>query len=91
MSTDHFIISIHVYQYILYNTTVSDVFDNRILGTDANHGQAGTFSYTFKTTGTLVYYCKFHAKLDSATHQLVPIMAKDPPLPTMMGSISILP
>jgi len=72
-------------------TTISDVFDNRIPGTDANHGQAGTFSHTFKTTGTLVYYCKIHAKLDSATHQFVPKMATDPPLPAMTGSVTILP
>ena len=72
-------------------TTVSDGFDSRIPGTNANHGEAGTFSHTFKTAGTLVYYCKIHAKLDPTIHQFAPKMATDPPLPAMMGSIAILP
>jgi len=43
-----------------------------ILGTDDNNGQNGTFTLEFDHPGTFVYYCMFHAKLDTDNQPIAP-------------------
>jgi plastocyanin len=63
------------------HTVVSDDFfndaghtgTNQLLpGTDSNGGKPGTVSLTFEHAGTFVYYCRFHAHLDSAHQPVAP-------------------
>ncbi|HEY3291315.1 MAG TPA: plastocyanin/azurin family copper-binding protein [Anaerolineae bacterium] len=63
------------------HTVVSDsMFDSAghkgvdmvIKGTLSNHGMPGTFSLRFTHAGSFVYYCRFHAALDSAHQPVAP-------------------
>src|SRR2546426_2229196 len=48
-----------------FNDAGHNGLNQLIPGTDTNNGQAGTFTLEFDHTGTFVYYCRFHSKLDA--------------------------
>ncbi len=68
-----------------------------LVGTDANHGQPGTFSLRFDHAGTFVYYCRFHAHLDADNQPVAPGPeggiqdAKGNFGTPMMGVVTVLP
>ncbi|MGZ3787353.1 MAG: cupredoxin domain-containing protein, partial [Bacteriovorax sp.] len=43
-----------------------------IPGTDHNGGHPGVISKTFNHSGTFVYYCRFHSKLDKDNQPIAP-------------------
>ncbi|MDQ1425679.1 MAG: Copper binding protein plastocyanin/azurin family [Acidimicrobiaceae bacterium] len=54
-------------------TTAGNTGTNLILvGTDNNGGQAGTLQLTFSQSGTFLYYCRFHARLDKDNQPVAP-------------------
>jgi len=66
-------------------------------GTDNNGGKPGTLTLRFRFPGTFVYYCRFHAHLDSAHQPAAPgpkggIQDPNGNYGTpMMGVITVLP
>ena len=65
--------------------------DLLLRGTESNGGHPGTVTLRFQRPGMFVYYCKFHAHLDSF-HQPAAIGLRGgiPDTP-MMGVITVLP
>jgi plastocyanin len=55
-----------------FNSAGHRGIDHLIPGTDANHGQPGTFTVRFNRAGTFVYYCRFHAHLDADSQPVAP-------------------
>jgi hypothetical protein len=55
-----------------FNTAGHQHFNQLLIGTDANHGQAGTLLLRFDHAGTFVYYCRFHATLDDQNQPVAP-------------------
>jgi plastocyanin len=55
-----------------FNTAGHKGVDHLVRGTDSNHGTPGRFSLRFNHPGTFVYYCRFHAHLDSAKQPAAP-------------------
>jgi plastocyanin len=55
-----------------FNTAGHSRLDVLIKGTDANKGRPGVFSLRFDHPGTFVYYCRFHAHLDSDAQPVAP-------------------
>jgi plastocyanin len=80
-----------------FNTVGNKHIDYLIPGTDKNHGKPGTYRLKFGRPGTFVYYCRFHAHLDSYHQPVAPgpdggIQDKNGNYGTpMMGVITVLP
>jgi plastocyanin len=55
-----------------FNSAGHRGIDHLILGTTANHGKPGTFTVRFRSAGTFVYYCRFHAHLDGDKQPVAP-------------------
>lgn len=64
---DHTVVSDDVFNNAGHNGT-----DHLLPGTDSNGGRPGTFTLTFEHAGTFVYYCRFHAHLDSFHQPVAP-------------------
>ncbi len=68
-----------------------------VKGTNSNGGKPGSYSLRFLRPGTFVYYCRFHAMLDSANQPIAPgpdggIQDANGNFGTpMMGVITVLP
>jgi plastocyanin len=79
-----------------FNTAGHKGVDQLVQGTDSNHGVPGHFSLRFEHPGTFVYYCRFHAHLDSAKQPAAPGPRggiQDPPGnfgTPMMGVVTVL-
>jgi len=55
-----------------FNSAGHRGIDQLIPGTDANHGTPGTLTLRFRHAGTFVYYCRFHAHLDTDSQPVAP-------------------
>ena len=55
-----------------FNTEGHHGLNHLIPGTDNNGGKPGTFTLKFTKTGTFVYYCRFHARLDQDNQPVAP-------------------
>jgi plastocyanin len=55
-----------------FNTAGHRGTDHLLPGTDSNGGQPGRFTLQFDRPGTFVYYCRFHAHLDSSNQPVAP-------------------
>jgi plastocyanin len=89
---DHTVVSDDQFNSAGHNGT------NQLLpGTDSNNGKPGTVTLTFEHAGTFVYYCRFHAHLDSEGQPAAPgprggIQDAGGNFGTpMMGVITVLP
>jgi len=89
---DHTVVSDDVFNTAGHNHT-----DQLLPGTLSNSGNPGTFRLRFTHAGTFVYYCRFHAHLDSANQPVAPgpdggIQDSNGNFGTpMMGVITVLP
>ena len=64
---DHTVVSVDKF------TTAGHRGTNHLLpGLESNNDQPGTFTLTFHRKGRFVYYCRFHAKLDSDNQPMAP-------------------
>jgi plastocyanin len=64
---DHTVVSDDV-----FNTAGNKGTDQLLPGTDSNGGKPGRFVLRFNRSGTFIYYCRFHARLDSANQPVAP-------------------
>lgn len=55
-----------------FNDAGHNGLNQLIPGTDANNGKPGTFTVRFDHQGTFVYYCRFHAHLDTDNQPVAP-------------------
>jgi hypothetical protein len=55
-----------------FNTADHQGFDQVLPGTDSNGGKPGRLQLRFGRPGTFVYYCRFHAQLDSDHQPVAP-------------------
>ncbi len=55
-----------------FNTADNKGVDHLLAGTDSNGGKPGTFRLRFEHPGTFVFYCRFHARLDSSNQPTAP-------------------
>jgi plastocyanin len=80
-----------------FNTAGHRGVDHLLPGTDSNGGRSGIYFLRFTQPGTFVYYCRFHATLDSANQPMAPgpdggIQDANGNFGTpMMGVITVLP
>jgi len=89
---DHTVVSDDV-----FNTAGNQGTNQLLPGTDSNNGVPGTFDLHFSHPGTFVYFCRFHAHLDTDNQPVAPgpkggIQDADGNFGTpMMGVITVLP
>jgi plastocyanin len=89
---DHTVVSVDA-----YNTAGNRKVNILLKGTDNNAGKPGTLVLHFNRPGTFVYYCRFHAHLDSSNQPVAPgpdegIQDPDGNFGTpMMGIITVVP
>ena len=79
-----------------FNTTDHHGLNRILVGTDNNGGSPGVGTLSFTHPGTFVYYCRFHAKLDSSNQPVAPgpdggILTNGNYGTPMMGVVTVLP